>query len=177
MAQLVNRVIALSTASYPFAIFFGIQYLEPRLIAIFLALLLTIRLSVVNHTERLLSIGLLMYAGFAIWNNQVITLRFYPVVVNAFMLLTFGASLIYPPTVIERLARIQKPDLPLSGIIYTRRVTQIWCIFFLLNGSIALMTALWSSFETWTLYNGLIAYVLIGLLLGGEYWIRLRTQV
>jgi uncharacterized membrane protein len=46
----------------------------------------------------------------------------------------------------------------------------------MLNGSMALITALWSSFEVWSLYNGLIAYVLMGLLFGGEYWVRQRTQ-
>lgn len=176
MMRIINGVIGFLTFSYPFAVYFGIQYLEPRFIAVLLASVVTIRLSAVNQSKRPLLIVALVYAGFAIWDNQVITLRFYPVVVNAFMLLIFGTSLIYPPTVIERLARIQKPDLPPSGIIYTRRVTQVWCVFFLLNGSIALVTALWSSFEIWTLYNGLIAYVLIGLLLGGEYWVRLRTQ-
>lgn len=58
----------------------------------------------------------------------------------------FSWSLRSPTSLIERLARIQHPDLPPEGIIYTRRVTQIWCVF-IVNGSIALVTALWSSFE------------------------------
>jgi uncharacterized membrane protein len=77
---------------------------------------------------------------------------------------------------VERLARLQQPDLPPQGVRYTRRVTQVWCGFFIINGSIALITALWSSFAWWSLYNGLIAYVLMGLLFAGEYLIRRRTQ-
>jgi uncharacterized membrane protein len=92
------------------------------------------------------------------------------------MLLVFSWSLRSPTSLIERLARIQQPDLPPEGIIYTRRVTQIWCVFFIVNGSIALVTALWSSFEIWSLYNGFIAYLLMGLLLVGEYIVRMRTQ-
>jgi hypothetical protein len=34
------------------------------------------------------------------------------------------------------------------------------------------MTALWASPATWTLYNGLIAYVMMGLLFAGEYVVR-----
>jgi uncharacterized membrane protein len=98
------------------------------------------------------------------------------VLVNAVMLLIFAGSLFYPPSVVERLARLQQPDLTPQGIRYTRRVTQVWCGFFIINGSIALVTALWSSFEWWSLYNGLIAYLLMGLLFAGEYLIRRRTQ-
>jgi uncharacterized membrane protein len=92
------------------------------------------------------------------------------------MLLLFSWSLLSPPSLIERLARIQHPDLPPEGVIYTRRVTQIWCVFFIVNGSIALVTALWSSFEIWSLYNGLIAYLLMGILFIGEYIVRMKTQ-
>jgi uncharacterized membrane protein len=81
-----------------------------------------------------------------------------------------------PQSLVERIARIQHPNLPPEGVVYTRRVTQIWCVFFVVNGGIALVTALWSSFEIWSLYNGLIAYVLMGLLFAGEYIVRMRTQ-
>ena len=55
---------------------------------------------------------------------------------------------------------------------WTRRVTEVWCVFFILNGSIALYTALYCSMQVWALYNGLIAYVLMGILLGGEFVLR-----
>ena len=54
---------------------------------------------------------------------------------------------------------MQEPDLDARGQAYTRRVTQVWCGFFVLNGSLALATALWASEEIWALYNGLIAYL------------------
>ena len=77
---------------------------------------------------------------------------------------------------IERLARLQHPDLPPEGVIYTRRVTQVWCAFFIINGAMALSTALWASLEIWSLYNGLIAYVLMGGLFAAEYLVRMKTQ-
>jgi uncharacterized membrane protein len=51
-------------------------------------------------------------------------------------------------------------------------VTQVWCVFFALNGGVALVTALWTSAATWSLYNGFVAYLLMGLLFAGEYAIR-----
>ncbi|MBL4621504.1 MAG: hypothetical protein JKY89_03820, partial [Immundisolibacteraceae bacterium] len=43
---------------------------------------------------------------------------------------------------------------------------------FMVNGSIAAMLALYGSLEMWTLYNGFIAYLLIGILFGGEFLVR-----
>ena len=179
MRIILNSVIGLLTLLYPFAVYFGIQYLEPWKIACLLIVLLGIRLiasySVKHWSSPLLMLGMI-YCGFAIWSNELVTLRFYPVMVNAAMLLFFSWSLWSPPSLIERIARIQHPDLPSEGVIYTRRVTQVWCAFFIVNGSIALITALWSSIEVWSLYNGLIAYLLMGLLFVGEYIVRMKTQ-
>ena len=70
------------------------------------------------------------------------------------------------------LIQVREPDLPPQAIGYTRRVTQVWCGFFAINGAIAVITALWASSATWSLYNGLIAYLLMGLLFAGEYLTR-----
>ena len=61
-----------------------------------------------------------------------------------------------------------------AAIPYVTRVTQAWCIFFVINGGIALWTALRASDAAWALYNGAIAYVLIGALLAAEWLLRPR---
>jgi uncharacterized membrane protein len=66
--------------------------------------------------------------------------------------------------------------MPPHGVIYTRKVTWAWCGFFALNGTAALVTALWASERIWALYNGLVAYVLIGLLFAGEWLVRQRVM-
>ena len=179
MRLIINGFIGFLTMLYPFAVYFGTQYLEPWKIASVLFILLTTRfvasVSISHWSSSLLLIGML-YCGFAIWSNELLTLRFYPAIVNAAMLLLFSWSLWSPPSIIERIARIQHPNLPAEGVIYTRRVTQVWCVFFIINGSIALVTALWSSFEIWSLYNGLIAYLMMGILFIGEYLVRIKTQ-
>lgn len=179
MRIMINSAIGFVTMLYPLAVYFGTHYLEPWKIASVLLVLLGLRVvacySVKHWSWPLLMVGM-VYCAVAIWSNELLTLRFYPAIANAAMLLLFSWSLLSPPSLIERLARIQHPDLPPEGIIYTRRVTQIWCAFFIVNGSIALATALWSSFELWSLYNGLIAYLLMGILLAGEYIVRMKTQ-
>lgn len=116
------------------------------------------------------------YCMVVAWRNELVSLRLYPVIVNAVMLLIFAWSLYAPPTIVERLARLQDPDLPAAGVLYTRQVTKVWCVFFIINGGLALITALWCSLTVWSWYNGLIAYLLMGMLMAGEYWVRLRTQ-
>ena len=59
---------------------------------------------------------------------------------------------------------------------YTRRVTQIWCLFFIVNGSIAILTALYGDMALWTAWNGMIAYLLIGALMAGEWLVRRRVM-
>jgi uncharacterized membrane protein len=178
MRVAINGLIGLLTLAYPLAVYFGIQYVEPRMIAVILLALLALRLAsrAGGQWMRPLLITGMLYCGFAIWANNLISLRFYPALVSAGMLLIFAWSLWSPQPLIERLARLQHPDLPPEGVVYTRRVTQVWCAFFAMNGLIALATALWGSFEQWSLYNGLISYLLTGALLGGEYIVRLRTQ-
>jgi uncharacterized membrane protein len=179
MRWLVNGVMALLTLLYPLAVFFGSQYFEPWKIAALLIVLLLARLAASysgKHWSTPLLIAGIGYCVFAMWSNQLGALRLYPVLVNALMLLIFGWSLFSPPSLVERLARIQHPGLPPEGVAYTRRVTQVWCGFFIVNGTLALVTALWASLEIWSLYNGLIAYVLMGMLFAAEYLVRIRTQ-
>ena len=94
------------------------------------------------------------------------------VAVNFILLGVFAYSLIFPPSMVEKFARIKEPNLSEAGVKYTRVVTWIWCGFFMVNGSVALYTALIAGIEVWTLYNGLVSYLLIGTLIVSEYLFR-----
>ena len=162
---------------YPFAVWYGLARFEPRIVASVLAAVVLVRVVAV----RGMSWRGWLVAGFALtltalWSNSALPLKLYPVLVNAALLIAFGWSLHAPPTVIERFVRLRDPQLPPEGVAYIRRVTQVWCVFFGVNGLIALSTALWASQAAWTLYNGVIAYMLMGLLFAGEYLIRRRVM-
>ncbi|MCL2872548.1 MAG: hypothetical protein FWF41_06190 [Betaproteobacteria bacterium] len=100
--------------------------------------------------------------------------RYYPVLVNAIFLLAFAISLFQSQTIVERLARRLDPDLPPQGVDYTRKVTLAWCVFFIINGGIALWTTT-QPMAVWALYNGLIAYAAMGVMFVGEWLIRRRV--
>ena len=166
------------TVLYPLAIWFGQGKVEPRWLALLLLLAAAARLPAmkVSLAARWSACAALVLAAGAVWANALLPLKLYPVLVNAAFLAAFAYSLASPPSMIERMARLTEPDLPPAAIAYTRVVTQVWCGFFVVNGSIALGTAIWASPAVWSLYNGVIAYGLMGLLFAGEYLVRIRFK-
>src|SRR5262245_25488864 len=162
------------TLIYPLALWLSQGQIEPRFLAGLLVVIGVTRVHMleINQAQRWWIGWTLFLFVAAVWSNLLLPLKLYPVLVNAALLGVFAYSLISPPSMIEHFARIREPNLPAQAIGYTRRVTQVWCIFFAVNGVIALITALWTSSATWMFYNGLIAYLAMGLLLAGEYVFR-----
>ena len=103
--------------------------------------------------------------------------RLYPVVVSGGMLGAFAWSLRRGATpLVERFARkLEKQPLDARGVAYCRRVTWAWVIFLSAHLGVTVAT-LWASAEVWALYNGAIAYGLMGLMFAGEWLIRRRVR-
>ena len=159
---------------YPFVVWLGHGKVEPRFFAGLLLLAGFMRLPLMKSGAARTGwlAGTLLLSLIAFWSNHVLALKLYPVLVNAAMLAVFTYSLFIPPSIIEQFARTQEPNFGPQSVRYTRRVTQVWCAFFALNGGVALVTALSASAATWSLYNGVIAYLLMAVLFAGEYGIR-----
>jgi len=101
--------------------------------------------------------------------------------VNLLFLTGFGVTLFRPPSMIYRFAIIQDKTIPGSlnerrVAAYCKKVTIVWVIFFIINGSIAAWTIFSGSDTLWAVYNGGISYILIGTLFAGEYIIRKKVQ-
>ncbi|RQR36181.1 hypothetical protein DIE23_08250 [Burkholderia sp. Bp9143] len=170
--------------AYPLVILFAWQSLSPRYVGCLLVALLWLQRTIgkgtlANALNRLTTLdwcvaGALtaLSVAIAVTDSERL-LHLYPACVSAGLLVAFGATLRGGPTMIEKFARLTHPE-PTSEIVrYTRRVTQVWCAFFLVNGGFSVYTALYWSRASWALYNGLVAYVLIGALLAGEWlWRR-----
>lgn len=168
--------------AWPFIIWFGLAHNSLQGLLPLMALMLFLRfrqtrrragaLSVVTQIVAVAGMTLCI-ASYLLKTHQL--LLFYPVVVNSVMLAVFGGSLWSRMPIIERLARLREPDLPERAVRYTRRVTQIWCAFFIINGGIALFTALYGDLSLWTAWNGMISYLLMGTLMAGEWLVRQRV--
>lgn len=179
--RLFTLVLTLLLLLYPALIYFGIQQFGPKILALMLIALALVRFVAQRLTHQPLGNGawLLLAAalagGLTLITGSLAGLKAYPVVVNLVLLGVFGFSLWRSPTVIERLARLRKPDLPAHAVAYTRKVTWVWCGFFIVNGTIAAATVM-ASEQLWALYNGLISYIAMGALMGVEYLVRLQVQ-
>lgn len=182
MRRFIVGVSWILVVGYPFIVFLGLRSFTAKSVVIALIVLALARIVIVRRQIKdsflptLLSIVMLLLAVYALMANNPDSLLYYPVAVNAVLLGLFSYSLLNGPSFVERLARITEPQLSARAVIYTRKVTFVWCVFFLCNGSIALYTATFSSHEAWTVYNGLVAYLLIGLVMSVEYVIRRRVK-
>lgn len=180
MNKLPLILTAALTLIYPLLVYVGLLHFSAQWVGAAIAVLLLARLLLLKN-KAVLSLypAFALAAGCAlisVFLNHAGFLKIIPVIINSVFLAVFAGTLRHPPSMIERFARLQEPELDSIAIAYTRRVTQVWCVFFILNGSMALYTALFTSMATWTLYNGLIAYLLMGLLFAGEYLVRLRVK-
>ncbi|ELY3085373.1 hypothetical protein [Klebsiella sp. 141240] len=168
--------------AWPFLVWFGLAHNSLQWLLPLMALLLFLRFRQTRRqagplnvvTQVVAATGMtLCIASYLLKAHQL--LLFYPVVVNTVMLAVFGGSLWSSMPIVERLARLREPALPERAVRYTRRVTQIWCAFFVGNGGIALFTALHGDMSLWTAWNGMISYLLIGMLMAGEWLVRQRV--
>jgi uncharacterized membrane protein len=190
MSRLLKVAALALTFAYPFVVWGGLTWLGKHLderqtllaLAGALAVIFALRLIVgalapagakpLARAGTALAVAGVALAALSVLLREGGLLLWYPVAVNTVFLALFGGSLVRPPPLVERLARLRTPDLPPPAVRYTRRVTQVWCIFFVVNGSIAAGTCLYGDLQIWTLYNGLLSYVLIGLLAGAEFLVR-----
>jgi uncharacterized membrane protein len=178
MKHILRLVMISLTLAYPFLVYWGIQAEQHGVMLIVLTVLLMLRFVMVETKNERWFLGatFLILALFMLYLGSESGLKLYPVMVNLGFLFLFASSLFVGRPVIERLARIKEPELPIAAVQYTRRVTQAWCVFFIVNASISLWTVLLANEEVWLLYNGVIAYLLMGTMFVGEWIIRQRVR-
>lgn len=165
---------------YPLTIYAGLRWGSPRIVGVLLLFNLAIRrrqdarklIGDMGWMDRGVLLGLFLLAIMAALTNREILVRLFPVLMNLGALILFVRSLSASQSMVERFARLKEPDLPVSGVAYTRCVTQVWCCFLAVNTCVSWWTAIYATQEAWALYNGLIAYVLMAFLFVGEWIVR-----
>ncbi len=180
MQRLLIILASIALLLYPVAVYFGLQYFEPRWLGLLLLCVLLLRFSLLFKTITLqqlrplagISIASAVIGLLIILFNDPLYVLLNPVIINLSLLILFSHTLYKPPSMIERFARLQTPELPVEAIRYTRTVTKVWCVFFIFNLTASAYTSVYSSMEVWTLYNGFIAYILMGLIFAIEYIVR-----
>ena len=170
-AILVRVLFVIFVMLYPFVVYFGIRYLPPSFFGVMLAVVLAMRFGVLVPEERPVLLPLLTvliaYAVASAALPSITMLLYYPVLVNFSLCAVFANSLRHEESILLKLIRARGIQVSKFGPKYLHRLTACWAIFFAVNG----LVAIWSttrSIEVWTAYNGLIAYLIVGALIGGE---------
>jgi len=160
--------------AYPAIIYFLISSGFPWLsVAIVVGLLLS---KFRHRSDNLLMIGglllLIVVSGYVF--GPAFISKMAPLMIHLTLFSVFWGSLKTTP-LINRFARLDFPVLPPEIETYCRKLTVLWAVFFAMNVLICIALALYDDHRIWMLYNGLIVYLLIGVLVVGEYlWRRIR---
>jgi len=192
--EILKRISAvlfyLAAALYPVLIFYFLVIRKAPLrsfslfvivFAVLVFLLGTARGKANGKTFLQGSLLLLCLGIICFITNSPVILKFYPVLMNIVFLAAFVSTFFSAPTMIFRFATLA--DKTIKGSLaekrveaYCRKVTIVWCCFFVLNGSIAAVTIFSGSEFLWTAYNGAVSYFLTGLIFAAEFIIRKIVQ-
>ena len=165
--------------AYPLVIYLGYAQLGARslgtlLLGLYgLSLALRLRGSADDLWRALrphLALACLIGLAIALGDRRL--LLFLPMLASLYVLATFAWSLHRGPPMIERFARAIESELPPFTLGYCRKVTVVWCAFQALNALTIGALALFAPLAWWTLYTGLLAYLLLAALLVGETLVR-----
>lgn len=173
---LIGLVIGAVTVVYPFFVYYGLNEYGPSVFAIILFGLMVIRVIIKGSYQepsqwlQLVVIG--AFCCMVIFQNSDTLLRFYPVVMSLGFSLLFAVSLASKTTLVERFAKMAGQDYPQQALSYMRGLTKVWAVLLFVNAIISAYTALYSSLKVWTLYNGFLAYFLLGGFVLFEYIFR-----
>ncbi|MFT0170787.1 hypothetical protein ACLKMY_17525 [Paraburkholderia mimosarum] len=178
----------LASLAYPVVILCAWRWDSPRFVGLLLLTLLWMQrvagkgalaatLRKLTPVDWAVAVMLNVASVAIVLTNSERLMRLYPSLVNLGLLFAFGATLMKGPSMVEKFARLTYADPPAHIVRYTRRVTELWCGFFAVNGAFSVWTALCWTPGAWSLYNGAIAYGIIGVLLASEFawrkWIML----
>lgn len=110
------------------------------------------------NSKNLLSSFFFLTAGILCFvANSGLFLKLYPVAVCATLLFFFATSLISPPPIVFRFATMQDKSIlksPYKSRVenYCKKVTIVWCAFFVINIAVAIYTAFFCSEKIWSIY-------------------------
>jgi uncharacterized membrane protein len=175
----VNAISGVSLVAYPLLVWLGWGRISTRALGTALLLALGTRFLVFGSKGRALApaalIPLVPVALGAISDDPRLFL-WYPAFVTGATGFWFGSSLRGRPAV-EGFARLRHPELPPEAIRHCRQATFAWTVFLAANTLVSAASALAGNLRFWTVWNGAVSYILMGLMFAGEYAVRLRRKV
>ena len=176
MIAIIKSIVATCLfLTYPYLVYRGIEsgmvWLAPAVFSgIYLLQAFAVRNVKTRIYKALIAIALLLGAYYL----QTITAKVMPVLIQLMLMYFFGRTLLKNkgPSFIESFVRLEFPEFPPGVSEYCRQLTLLWTGFFAFNAVMCVALAIWGTNFWWTLYNGVFIYLMIGVLMIGEYIYR-----
>ena len=107
-------------------------------------------------------------------DDSPIIIKLYPALADLAYLTIMVTSFFFPPPLayyfINIFDKSIKTKIPKARFdVYCVRASVVWCVYFVIDGITALLTAYFSSDFVWGVYNGGITYAIMGLIFAGEF--------
>jgi len=165
-------------ALYPLIVLVGLTYLNVRWTALLILALLGRRIIAAVLMDKgaslivlvqVLSMGAIVAAAGI--SGSEIFLRFTPFLISLTFLAQFAVSLRGTP-IIERFARLRRPDLPPEHVVYCRKLTMVWLAVLAGNSVLVFVAAFVESATLWAVLVGPVSYSYWGSFIGIEFVFR-----
>jgi uncharacterized membrane protein len=97
--------------------------------------------------------------------------------IHLFLAVGFGSTLRagHTPLITTLAARVHREFTP-AMVVYTRKVTIAWTIYFVVMAGISLALFTLAPFDTWALFANLLTPIAVVLMFGAEYGLRYRLH-
>jgi uncharacterized membrane protein len=167
--------IGAAIAAYPFLSAWLIDHGLGRLVLLlFAALTLHRFVRAGSRFQRVVYGGAVVFLALGVFAAEAVMFRLIPALVYLSLTGLFGYTLAYPPTLLERMVRLQFPEFKPGIAEYLRQLTWLWTGFFAANVLICVWLAFLAGERVWMLYTGVVVYALMGLLVVVEMIYRSR---
>lgn len=110
-------------------------------------------------------------------------LLFLPTLFNLLLAWMFGSTLrsgqtpligVFATIERQQILKLNEVALPAEIASYTRKLTLIWTLLFILMAAVASLLAISGETAWWAIFTGVISYLLVSILFIGEYFLRLH---
>ena len=168
-------IVSIVGIAYPLVVYTGMQHMGVTGLATILLVFAAFRFFLTGKKTTLLWIAAGLICSFSLLIMALKSetlLRFYPVLVSVGVALAFLFSLWQDKTLIQRFAEMTGETITPVALRYMRLLTGWWVGLLLLNAVVASYTVFYTSLKTWTLYNGLVSYLIFGLFMILEWLYR-----